>query len=112
MSKKNIIITGALGQDGVILSKLSLKNNFKIFGIIKKLKKNSVKGVKYIKIPMESFSKLSKTIKKINPDIFVHLGRANPNFKELKKKYDEKNYKISKNILDHFSINNKKTKRC
>jgi GDP-D-mannose dehydratase len=110
MSKKNIIITGALGQDGVILSKLFLKNNFKIFGIIKKLKKNSVKGVKYIKIPMESFSKLSKTIKKINPDIFVHLGRANPSFKELKKKYDEKNYKISKNILDHFSINNKKTK--
>ena len=110
MKKKNIIITGALGQDGVILSKLFLKKNFKVFGIIKKLKKNSIKGVKYLKIPMENYSILTKTIKKINPNIFVHLGRANPNFKELKRIYDSKNYKISKNILEYFSINNKKTK--
>jgi len=110
MKKKNIIITGALGQDGIILSKLFLKNNFKVFGIIKKLKKNSIKGVKYLKIPMEKYSVLSKNIKKIDPSIFIHLGRANPNFKELKKIYDDKNYKILKNILDYFSINNKKTK--
>ena len=110
MKKKNIIITGALGQDGIILSKLFLKNNFKVFGIIKKLKKNSIKGVKYLKIQMENYSILTKTIKKINPNIFVHLGRANPNFKELKRIYDSKNYKISKNILEYFSINNKKTK--
>ena len=110
IKKKNIIITGALGQDGLILSKLFLKKNFKVFGIIKKLKTNSIKGVKYLKIPMENSSILSKTIKKINPNIFIHLGRANPNFKELKKKYDDKNYHISENILKHFSINNKKTK--
>ena len=53
MKNKNIIITGALGQDGIILSKLFLKNNFKVFGIVKKLKKNSLKGIKYHKIPME-----------------------------------------------------------
>ena len=110
MRKKNIIITGSLGQDGIILSKLFTKKKFKVFGIVKKSKKNSIKGVKYIKISMENPSTLSKTIKKINPSIFVHLGRANPSFKELNKKRDNKNYKISKNILDYFSINNKKTK--
>ena len=36
LKKKNIIITGALGQDGVILSKLLLKKNYRVFGIIKK----------------------------------------------------------------------------
>ena len=110
MRKKNIIITGSLGQDGIILSKLFTKKKFKVFGIVKKSKKNSIKGVKYIKISMENPSTLSKTIKKINPSIFVHLGRANPSFKELNKNRDNKNYKISKNILDYFSINNKKTK--
>ena len=82
MRKKNIIITGSLGQDGIILSKLFTKKKFKVFGIVKKSKKNSIKGVKYIKISMENPSTLSKTIKKINPSIFVHLGRANPSFKE------------------------------
>ena len=110
MRKKNIIITGSLGQDGIILSKLFNKKKFKVFGIVKKSKKNSIKGIKYIKISMENPSTLSKTIKKINPSIFVHLGRANPSFKELNKNRDNKNYKISKNILDYFSINNKKTK--
>jgi len=110
MRKKNIIITGALGQDGIILSKLFVRKNFKVFGIIKKSKKNSLKNVKYIRISMENPSALSKTIKKINPSIFIHLGRANPSFEELSKKKDNKNYKISKNILDYFSTNNKKTK--
>ena len=45
---------------------------------------------------MENPSALSKTIKKINPSIFIHLGRANPSFEELSKKKDNKNYKISK----------------
>ena len=110
MKNKNIIITGALGQDGIILSKLFLKNNFKVFGIVKKLKKNSLKGIKYHKIPMENPSILLRTIKKINPSIFIHLGRANPDFKEFKKKYDHQNYQISKNILDIFSTYKTKIK--
>ena len=36
--KKNIIITGAGGQDGIILSKLLNTKKFKIIGIVKNLK--------------------------------------------------------------------------
>ena len=79
---KKIIITGALGQDGLILSKIYINHNFKVVGIVKKLKKNAIKKVKYIKVPLDNFSIFSKTIKKINPDIFIHLGADNPSIKE------------------------------
>ena len=35
MVKKSIVITGAVGQDGLILSKLLLKKGYKVFGIVK-----------------------------------------------------------------------------
>ena len=41
--KKKVIITGALGQDGLILSKLFVKNKFEVFGIVKKLRKYKLK---------------------------------------------------------------------
>ena len=31
-----VLITGAHGQDGIILSKILLKKKYKVFGIIKK----------------------------------------------------------------------------
>ena len=40
---KKIIITGALGQDGFILSKILLKNKYKVFGIVKNNKKKKYK---------------------------------------------------------------------
>ena len=45
--KKIIIITGALGQDGLILSKIYINNNFKVIGIVKKLTNNAIKKVQY-----------------------------------------------------------------
>ena len=42
---KNIIITGALGQDGILLSKILVKNKFKVFGVVT----NSIKKTKKIK---------------------------------------------------------------
>ena len=109
-NKKKVIITGAQGQDGLILSKLFIRNKFKVIGIIKTLKKKVIKGVKYHKISLNNFSVLSKTLKKINPDIFIHLGTDNPNFLQKKKYLFNKNYKILKNILDFFSNYKKKTK--
>ena len=54
---KNIIITGALGQDGILLSKILVKNKFKVFGVvtnsIKKTKK--IKNVKYFKVSNKKF---------------------------------------------------------
>ena len=32
----NIVVTGALGQDGIILSKILIKNKFRVYGIVKK----------------------------------------------------------------------------
>ena len=107
--KKNVIITGALGQDGRILSKIFTKNKFQVIGIVKNIKKK-ITGVKYYKIPLNNFSLLSKTLSKLDPDIFIHLGADNPNFLETKKYLFKKNYLIAKNILDFFSAYKKKTK--
>ena len=70
-----------------------------------------MKNVKYLKISLTNFSTLSKNIRYIKPDIFIHLGTDNPNFKETKKKYSfKKNFKISKNIIDYFASNKIRTK--
>ena len=108
-SNKKVIITGALGQDGLILSKIFIKNKFKVIGLVKD-KKKKIKGVEYHKIPLTNFSLLSKILNKIEPDIFIHLGTDNPNFLETKKYSFNKNYTIIKNILDFFSKYKKKTK--
>ena len=36
---KKIIITGAHGQDGIILSKILKNKNYKVFGVVKKTNK-------------------------------------------------------------------------
>ena len=109
--KKKVIITGALGQDGLILSNLFVKNKFRVFGIVKRLTKHKLKNVKYLKNSLTNYQILSKKIKDINPKIFIHLGTNNPNFIESKKKYSfKKNLKIIKNIINFFSTNTIKTK--
>ena len=37
--KKNIVITGALGQDGQILTNILIKKKYNIIGIVKKIPK-------------------------------------------------------------------------
>jgi len=106
---KKVIITGALGQDGRILSKIFIKNKFKVIGIVKNTKKK-INGIKYYKISLDNFTLLSETLNKIEPDIFIHLGTDNPNFFETKKYSFNKNYLIVKNILDFFAMYKKKTK--
>ena len=43
--KKNIIITGAQGQDGIILSKLLNVKNYKIIGLVRNSKQMKIKNV-------------------------------------------------------------------
>ena len=51
VNKQKVIITGAAGQDGLILSKILLKKKFKVYGIIKKKKyKNLNKKVNYFQV--------------------------------------------------------------
>jgi len=107
LKKKNIIITGALGQDGVILSKLLLKKNYRVFGIIKKNNSKKLKNVIYHKIDLLDYDKISKLLNKINPLSLIHLGTQNPNYIELKKKKDfyKDNLKATKNLIKYFSLN-------
>ena len=81
MSNKKIIITGALGQDGKILSKLLIKKGFKVYGFINLNNKSKLDKVKYKKVDLTNFNTIKKQIKIINPTHIIHLGSSNPNFK-------------------------------
>ena len=52
---KKIIISGALGQNGIILSKLLVKKKFLVYGLINKKRKNKIKNVIYKKINFNNF---------------------------------------------------------
>ena len=79
---KKIIITGALGQDGFILSKILLKNKYKVFGIIKNNKKNTIKNVSYIKLNLSNLNLVKRKFDKIKPDVIVHFASENPSINE------------------------------
>ena len=109
---KNIIITGALGQDGILLSKILVKNKFKVFGVItnsiKKTKK--IKNVKYFKVSNKKFHSVKNLLDNIKPDVIVHLGSNNPSFKQKFKKIDYKrNSEFTKKLINYL-IEYKKTK--
>ena len=109
---KNIIITGALGQDGILLSKILIKNKFKVFGVItnsiKKTKK--IKNVKYYKISNKKFHNVKNLLDNIKPDVIVHLGSNNPSFKQKFRKIDYKRNSEFTKTLINYSIEYKKTK--
>lgn len=54
---KKILITGALGQDGIILSKKFIEKKFKVIGLVKKINELKVKKVTYIKDNLSSKKK-------------------------------------------------------
>ena len=86
---KNIVITGALGQDGIILSKILIKNKFKVFGLVNNLNKKiktKIRNVKYFKISGNKFKNVKNLLDNIKPDIIVHLGSNNPHLDKILKK--------------------------
>ena len=105
--KKNIVITGALGQDGIILSKSLLKKKYNVFGVVKKNNSNRVKNINYHKIDLLNYNKISNFLETINPLCVIHLGTQNPNYIELKRKKDfyKNNLKATKNLIKYFSLN-------
>ena len=112
LQNKNIVITGALGQDGIILSKLLLKKRFNVFGIVKKITEKKLKKVKYFKINLLDYKKVSNFLNTTNPLSLIHLGTENPNYIELKRKKDfyQKNLLATKNLIDYFSLYQPKKK--
>ncbi len=106
LKKKNLIITGAHGQDGIILSKLISIKKFKIFGLVKNIKKKKIKSVAYKKIDLTNFKKLRLFIKKLDPVTLIHFGSENPSFIENKhhsQNFYYRNFKVTKNLVDCFA---------
>jgi GDP-D-mannose dehydratase len=116
--KKNIIITGALGQDGLILSKILLKKNkYKVIGIIKKKNRNNKlknKNILYKNINLLNFKLIIKLLNKFKPECIVHLAAINSSNHKANKssfnKYYKKNTKIVKNLIKAVIAVDKKIK--
>ncbi len=98
VNTKKIIISGALGQNGIILSKLLVKKKFSVYGLINKKRKNKTKSVIYKKINFNNLKEIENILKKIKPSHFIHFGSENPYFNS-KKNFFNKNYRFTKNII-------------
>ncbi len=100
--KKTVLVTGALGQDGKILSKILLKKRYKVVGLVNKFKKKRIKKVVYHKLSLKNYTSIKKIIRKTKPSHVVHFGSKNPSFKQSRGFY--KNNLIStKNIIKCYN---------
>lgn len=102
---KKVIITGALGQNGKILSKIYNKKNYQVLGFVKKNQKGKIKGIRYFNNNLLNKKKIEKHLYQIKPNIILHLASRNDSYsKRLKKDNYKSNYiynlKITKNLVD------------
>lgn len=102
---KKVIITGALGQNGKILSKIYNKKNYQVLGFVKKNQKGKIKGIRYFNNNLLNKKKIEKHLYQIKPNIILHLASKNDSYsKRLKKDNYKSNYifnlKITKNLVD------------
>ena len=100
--KKTVLITGALGQDGIILSKILLKKKYNVIGWIKKNKNKFLPKVKYYKVNLIDKEKIKKELTKIKPNFIVHLASENPSFSERK----NTKQKLNLNIIGSINLIN------
>ena len=112
---KKVLITGALGQNGKILSYIYLKKKFKVYGLIKKNKKKKIKNINYIIENLKNKKKIVKILSRIKPHIIIHLASINKTYLERSKndKYYNNYYinlKITKNLVDAINQINLKPK--
>ena len=101
---KKIIITGSLGQDGIILSKLLIEKGHSIYGLINKNRENKLKKINYFFASNKK--KLKKQFDLIQPDIIIHLGSHNPSFRsEFLQKHYLSSLSFTKDIINYVSDN-------
>ena len=113
INKQKVIITGAAGQDGLILSKILLKKKFNVYGIIKKKKyQNLNKKVNYFKVNIKNKKIISNYIKKIKPSVIVHFAANNPSYidKINKDKFYKDNFYFTKTLIEASIKNGLKIK--
>ena len=105
--KKNIFITGGLGQDGKILVSLLDADKYNIFVFSKKKAKNTIKNCKIFTENLKNKEKIRSHFQKKRPDIILHIASNNPSFNE--KNYNlfyKENLLATKNIFDEtFNAN-------
>ena len=109
---KNVFITGGLGQDGQILSKILLsKKKYRVI-VLGKKKKISIKSkAKFIKVNLLNKKSLENTFKNNIPNIIVHLAANNPAYNEVSyKKFYKDNILGSKNLFNFSYKYNPKIK--
>jgi len=100
---KKVIITGANGQDGIILSKLLIKKKYLVYKFVKK--KTNKKN--YFGTSNKKFEEIKKKLNEIKPDIIVHLGSDNPSYKKKFLFLDyKKNLFFTKKLIDYVTNNN------
>ena len=99
--KKNIFITGGLGQDGKILIKLLNPNKYNIYVFAKKKIRNSIKKCKVFNENLKNKKKIRSHFQKIKPDIVLHTASNNPSFNEKNHNlFYKENLLTTKNIFD------------
>ena len=109
--KIKILITGAKGQDGILLSKKLVSKNYRVLGLVKNKKyKNKIDKISYFPINLKNKTKIKQFILKIKPEIIVHFGSENPSHDERakKKNFFNENYNNSKNLINSSLDLNKK----
>jgi GDPmannose 4,6-dehydratase len=89
---KKVLITGALGQDGIILSRIFQKKNFEVHGFIERERKIKILKVKYNFNNLTSPKKIRDHLKIIKPNIIIHLACKNETYEKRK---NEENYKVN-----------------
>jgi GDP-D-mannose dehydratase len=100
---KKVIITGANGQDGIILSKLLIKKKYLVYKFVKKKKTNKKN---YFVTYNKKFEEIEKKLNEIKPDIIVHLGSDNPSYKKKFLFLDyKKNLFFTKKLIDYVTNN-------
>jgi GDP-D-mannose dehydratase len=103
---KKIIITGANGQDGNILSRMLTKKGYLIFKFVRKKIKSNKSN--YFITSNKKFFKIEKKINKIKPNTIIHFGSDNPSYNN---KFTYKNYKknlfFEKKLINYVIKNNK-----
>ena len=102
---KKVLITGALGQNGKILSNIYSKKNYQVSGFIKKNQKSKIKGISYFNNNLLNKKKIEKHLYQIKPNVILHLASRNDSYSKRLKKDNYKNnyiynFKITKNLVD------------
>ena len=108
---KNLFITGALGQDGIILSNILKKNKrLNVYCLVEKNKQIKPKK-NLLKANLLNLKEIENVFSKKKPDYVLHMGSRNPSFKENNfNKFYLKNMISTKNIFYStfkYNINSK-----